>query len=282
VEVPIDAITPDYFRVLQIPLREGRFFDRRDSAEAPPVVIINETMARMFWRDESPIGRRIRYGQGPSNDAPWMTIVGIVADTRRTGYEAAVRPETYLPHAQAPDSAMELLVRTSGEPMSLVSSIRSIVREIDPLVPLEKVRPLDDEVGEMIAGRRLNTMLFAVFGAIAAVLAAVGIYGVIAGSVELRTRELGVRVALGATGGSILRMVLVEGLWLVGTGLVLGLGASLALSGTMGTLLYEVHPTDAATLGSIAALTVIVALVASVVPAVRALRVDPVTALRAE
>ena len=122
----------------------------------------------------------------------------------------------------------------------------------------------------------------AVFGAIAAVLAAVGIYGVIAGSVELRTRELGVRVALGATGGSILRMVLVEGLWLVGIGLVVGLAASLALSGTLATLLYEIRPTDAATLASIAALTVIVSLVASLVPAVRALRVDPVTALRAE
>jgi putative ABC transport system permease protein len=281
VEIPFDAITPDYFRVLQVPLLEGRFFDRRDAAESTPVVIINETMARMFWPGESPIGRRIKYGQ-LSSRGPWITIVGIVTDTRRTGYEAAVRPETYLPLAQAPDTAMQLLVRTSGEPMSLVSSIRSIVREIDPVVPLEKVRPLDDEVAEMTAGRRLNTTLFALFGAIAAVLAAVGIYGVIAGSVALRTRELGVRVALGATGGSILRMVLVEGLWLVGTGLVLGLAASLALSGTMAKLLYQVHPTDAATLASIAALTLVVALIASLVPAVRAFRVDPVTALRAE
>jgi ABC-type antimicrobial peptide transport system permease subunit len=141
---------------------------------------------------------------------------------------------------------------------------------------------LDDEVADMTAGRRLNTTLFAVFAAIAAILAAVGIYGVIAASVEHRTRELGVRLALGATGGSILRLVLVEGLWLVGIGLALGLALSLGLSGAMARLLYEVRPTDAATLTSIAALTLVVALVASLVPAIRAVRVDPVTALRAE
>ena len=281
VEVPVDSITPDYFAVLQIPLRAGRFFDGQDAAGAPRAVIINETMARMYWRGESPIGRRIKYGQ-PSSPGPWMTIVGVVADTRRTGYEAAARPETYLPQAQAPDVGLALLVRTAGEPMALVPSLRAVLREIDPLVPLESVHPLDAEVAEMTAGRRLNTTLFAVFASIAAILAAVGIYGVIAASVEQRTRELGVRLALGATGASILRMVLVEGLWLVCVGLALGMVASLALSGAMARLLYEVRPTDAATLTSIATLTLLVALVGSLVPAVRALRVDPVTALRAE
>jgi putative ABC transport system permease protein len=166
--------------------------------------------------------------------------------------------------------------------MSLVPSLRAVLREIDPLIPLESVHALDDEVSDMTAGRRLNTTLFTVFAVIAAILAAVGIYGVIAASVEQRTRELGVRLALGATSGSILRMVLVEGLWLVGIGLVIGLAASLALSGAMARLLYEVRPTDAATLMSIAALTLLVAFIASLVPAVRALRLDPVTALRGE
>ena len=281
VEVPVDSITPDYFRVLEIPLREGRFFDQRDSADAPRAVIVNETMARMFWPGESPIGRRIKYGQ-LSSRSQWMTIVGVVADTRRTGHEAVVRPETYLPQAQSPDIGLALLVRTTGEPMALVSSLRAVLREIDPLVPLESIHPLDTEVAEMTAGRRLNTTLFVVFAVIAAILAAVGIYGVIAASVEQRTRELGVRLALGATGGSILRMVLVEGLWLVGVGLGVGMVASLAVSGAMARLLYEVQPTDAATLTSIAALTVIVALLASLVPAIRAVRVDPMTALRAE
>ncbi len=281
VEVPVDSITPDYFRVLQIPLRAGRFFDQRDAAGASPSVIINETMARMFWPGENPIGRRIKYGQ-LSSRGQWMTIVGVVADTHRTGYESAVRPETYIPQAQSPDVGLALLVRTTGDPTALVFSLRSVLREIDPLVPLESVHPLDDEVAEMTAGRRLNTTLFAVFAAIAAILAAVGIYGVIAASVEQRRRELGVRLALGATGGSILRMVLVEGLWLVAVGLVLGLAASLALSGAMARLLYEVRATDAVTLTSIAALTLLVALIASLVPAIRALRVDPVTALRAE
>ncbi len=281
VEVPLDSITPDYFRVLQIPLRAGRFFDQRDAAGASASVIINETMARMFWPGENPIGRRMKYGQ-LSSRGQWMTIVGVVADTHRTGYEAAVRPETYLPQAQSPDVGLALLVRTSGEPMALASSLRSVLRDIDPLVPLESVHPLDDEVVDMTAGRRLNTTLFAVFAAIAAILAAVGIYGVIAASVQQRTRELGVRLALGATGGSILRMVLVEGMWLVGVGLVFGLAASLALSGAMARLLYEVRATDAVTLTSIAVLTLLVALIASLVPAIRAVRVDPVTALRAE
>jgi putative ABC transport system permease protein len=281
VEVPFDAITPDYFRVLDVPLREGRFFDRRDSADAPSVVIINETMASMFWHDQSPLGRRIKYGS-LSGRAPWLTIVGVVGDTRRTGYEAAVRPDTYLPYAQVPDNNMTLLVRTTGEPTALGASVRELVHQIDPLIPLQMVRPLDDDVSQMMAGRRLNTTLFVMFGAIAALLAAVGIYGVVAGSVELRTRELGVRLALGATGGAILRMVLAEGLWLVILGLVLGLGASLALSGVIAGLLYDVRPTDAATFAGIATFTVVVALIASLIPAVRALRVDPVTALRAE
>ena len=281
VEVPVDSITPDYFRVLQVPLRAGRFFDQRDGADAPRVVIINETMARTFWRDENPLGRRIKYGQ-LSSRGEWMTIVGVVADTRRTGYEADVRPETYLAQSQSPDVGLALLIRTTGEPAAIVPSLRAALQEIDPLVPLESVHPLNDEVVEMTAGRRLNTTLFTVFAAIAAILAAVGTYGVIATSVEQRTRELGVRLALGATGGSIVRMVLVEGLSLVAIGLLLGLFASLAMSGVMARLLYEVRPTDAATLTSIALLTVIVALLASVVPAVRAVRVDPVTALRAE
>jgi len=281
VEVPVDSITPDYFRVLKIPLREGRFFDQRDVTGAPPAVIVNETMARMFWPGESSVGRRMKYGQ-VSSQGPWMTVVGVVADTRRTGYESAVRPETYLPQAQAPDVGLALLIRTTDEPMALASSLRTVLREIDPLIPLESIHLLDEEVAAMTAGRRLNTMLFAVFAAIAAILAAVGIYGVISASVAQRTRELGVRLALGATGGSILRMVVVEGIWLVGLGLVLGIAASLALSGAMARLLYEVRPTDAATLMSIAALTLMVALAASIVPAIRALRVDPMTALRAE
>jgi putative ABC transport system permease protein len=238
-------------------------------------------MARMFWPGESSVGRRMKYGQ-VSSQGPWMTVVGVVADTRRTGYESAVRPETYLPQAQAPDVGLALLIRTTDEPMALASSLRTVLREIDPLIPLESIHLLDEEVAAMTAGRRLNTMLFAVFAAIAAILAAVGIYGVISASVAQRTRELGVRLALGATGGSILRMVLVEGIWLVGLGLVLGIAASLALSGAMARLLYEVRPTDAATLMSIAALTLMVALAASIVPAIRALRVDPMTALRAE
>ena len=179
VEIPFDAVTDDYFRVMQIPLVAGRFFEPRDTADAAPA--------------------------------------------------AAVRPETYLPHAQAPSRIMQLVVRTSREPMALVPELRAILRSLDPAIPLQSPRPLVDVVTGMTAQRRLNTMLLTIFAAVAVTITAVGIYGVVAYSVERRTRELGVRAALGAAAGDTVRLVLVEGLALVGLGLVIGLAASAAL-----------------------------------------------------
>lgn len=301
VEVPVDSVTPDYFRVMNIPLRRGRFFDERDRRDFPPpapppapgspaappspppaynaVVIINETMANMFWKGEDPLGKRIKYGQ-TADGGPWMTIVGVVADTRRTGFDAVVRPETYLPHAQSPDSGLTLVIRTQSDPAAFLPSLRGVVRGIDSTIAVQGGRTIEDQLVEMTAQRRMNTLLLTVFGISAAVLAAVGIYGVIAYSVEQRTRELSVRMALGASARRILGLVLQEGLVTSAVGLAIGLGAAFALSRSMSSMLYGVTPGDPITFAGIAGVAALVAVLATVVPALRAIRVDPVQALR--
>ncbi|MEZ5319943.1 MAG: ABC transporter permease [Vicinamibacterales bacterium] len=278
IEVPVDSLTPGYFDLMRVPLREGRAFDTRDTATSEPVAIVNASMARRFW-PEGALGRRFKFGRLASG-TPWMTIVGVAADTRRTGYEAAVRPEVYLPQSQGAEYSMQVLLRTTGDPAAMAPALRSLVRDLDPSVALQDLRPLDEERDAMLAQRRLNTRLFALFAVVAAALAAIGIYGVIAHGVAQRTRELGVRVALGATGRSLLGLVLREALGLVGIGLVLGLGGALAAGGAMRRLLYEVEPADPATLVAIALLTLAVAALAVAAPAIRALRVDPLHALR--
>ena len=281
VEVPVDAVTDGYFRVLGIPLLAGRFFDQRDAPSAPEVVIVNQTMVNRFFQNEDPIGKRIRYGDD-SSQAPWMTIVGIVADTRRTGFDAAVRPETYLPHAQAPARALQLLVRTRSEPASVVPELRAILRTLDPDVPLHDPREVTTVVADMTAQRRLNTTLMTAFAALAVVIAAVGIYGVVAYSVERRTRELGVRAALGAASGDAVRLVLREGLAMAGVGLAVGLIGAAVLARAITSLLYGVSAADPAAFAISAASAIVTTVIACLLPARRAARVDPAAALRAE
>ena len=281
VEVPVDAITPGYFRVMGVPLLKGRFFDDRDAATAPPTVIINDTMARTFFAKDDPIGRRIKYGL-IADGGPWMTIVGVVGDSRRTGFESAVRPETYLPHAQSASAGMTFVVRAKGDAQSALPALREAVRSVDPQIPVHQVRPLETIVEDMTATRRLNTQLLGVFSFIAAILAAVGIYGVMAFSVALRTRELGVRRALGASSSGIVGIVLAEGLGLAAAGIALGVVGALAMGRAMTSMVYGVSATDPATIAAIAAMAGVIALIASIVPAWRAIRVDPNTALRAE
>ena len=278
VEVPVDAVTPAYFGTMGVPLLQGRLFDDRDAPTAPRTVVINETMAKMFWKDEDPIGRRMKYGR-LAGQAPWLTIVGVVGDSRRTGFESAVRPETYLPYTQQPDTSMMIVVRANAG-TDAIAALRAAVQQVDPAIPVQTPRALDDLVETMTAQRRLNTWLFAIFAVVAAVLAAIGIYGVMAYSVTERTREIGVRVALGASRGRILRLVLLEGLALAGLGIVVGLGAALLLGRLLATLLYNVRPSDPATLIAIAGIAVATALAASLVPAVRAVRLPPTVALK--
>jgi len=281
VEVPVDPVSDDYFKTMKVALLKGRFFDGRDTATALQTVIINDTMARMFWSKENPVGRRIKYGQ-LSDSSPWMTIVGVVADTRRTGFDSAVRPETYLPYGQSPAGSMMVVVRAAGDPNDALAAVRAAVRRADPLISVHAARPLAELVGGLAAQRKLNTLLLVIFAGVAALLAAIGIYGVMGYSVAERTREIGVRVALGASSGGILRLVLFEGFTLAAIGIAVGLAGALALGRLMTSLLYDTPATDPATLAAIAGIAAAAALAASLVPAIRAVRLPATEALRAD
>src|SRR5262245_1793856 len=263
------------------PLTRGRYFDERDGREAPPVVIINETMARRFWPNEDPIGHRIKYGNLSSDD-PWKTIVGVVADARRTGFDLQVRCETFLPHAQSPSGAMTLAIRAESRPEGLVSAVRQAAREIDSDQPFYEIRTMEAMLSEMVAKRWLNTLLFGLFGAVALLLSGVGIYGMMATMVTQRTREIGVRLALGAPTVEILKMLLWQGLRLAALGLVIGLVAAVTLTRLMSKLLYKVSATDPAIFVVISLVLLGVAMLACWIPARRATKVDPMVTLRTE
>ena len=282
IEVPIDSISPNYFRVMGIPLLRGREFTDDDKAGAPGVVIVNQTFARRFFPDEDPIGRRFVYGVPDGPNPPWLTIVGVVADTRRTGFDAEVRPETYLPYSQSPDKWMYLIVRATSSPISLIGAVRGAVWAIDKDQAVFSVETMDQLLSEMMAQRRFNMFLLAIFAGSALILAAVGIYGVMSYSVTQRTHEIGVRIALGAGRASVLRQVAGQGMMLAAAGIALGLVGSLALTRLMAGLLFEVGATDPLTFGLIPLLLGGVALAASVIPARRAMKVDPILALRYE
>jgi putative ABC transport system permease protein len=282
VEVPVDAVAPGYFATMGIPVQKGREFTAGDTAEAPRVVVINDTMARRFWPGESPVGRRITYGSPPGDNSQWMTIVGVVGDTRRVGYDAPIRPETYLPMPQSPSRSMMLVARSSQDPLALAATIRGVVTALDPSQPVHHIATVEQLLGNLTAERRLNTLLFALFAIVAALLAAAGIYGVIAYSVEQRTRELGVRLALGARPIEVFRLVLKEGLVLALMGVAAGVVAAFGATQIMRSLLYDTSATDPATYAVMAVAALLVALIACLVPALRATRVNPLTALRAD
>ncbi len=277
-----NLISPEYFQTMGLELRDGRAFTTQDGAEAPPVVIINETMARRFFPNENPIGHRFLWHPTP------LTIVGVVADTRHFGLDQEVRPEIYWPYLQARNIVMRLVVRAAPDSSSpanfsgLAAAIRNQVRAVDLNVPVNQVVRMDERLSNSVAPRRYQTLLFGAFAALALVIATVGMYGVLSYAVSRRTHEIGVRMALGAQVGDVLRMVVRQGMRLTLIGVALGLAASLALTRVMKNLLFNVSPTDSATFASITLLLVIVALLASYIPARRATKVDPLTALRHE
>ncbi len=274
-------VTPEYFRAMRIPLRRGRVFTESDSIDAQRVAVIDETFARRYWPQENPIGKRIRFGSHNAPN-PWMTIVGVVGHVKNYGVDQDSRVETYVPFAQMPGSQFSLVVRSHTDPAALTAAVRSELRSLDPDLPAYNVATMERIFSDLAAPRRLAALLLALFAALALLMAAVGIYGVISYSVSRRTGEIGVRMALGAGARNIFRLVLREGALLAGLGVAVGLVAAFALTRFLETFLFGVQTRDRATFVAVPVVLAAIALVASWVPARRATRVDPVVALRFE
>jgi predicted permease len=288
-----DWIAGRYFDAMGIAITRGRGIGPEDTADSERVVVINETMARRFWPGEDPLGRRIAWGGSPDHRGPWMRIVGVAADIKQGPLNSDTEPQTFQPSSQVSDQmvadnvwgglrALKVIVRSQTEPSATAAAVAAQVRTLDPSLPLAQVRTMEDVVTESAGPHRFNTTVLASFASAALLLAALGIAGVLATSVSQRTQELGVRMALGAQRGDLLRMVLRQGMALALTGLAIGLPAAFAVTRVMSTLLFEVSPRDPATFAAVTAVLVIVALTASYLPARRATRVDPIVALRYE
>ena len=273
-------VLPNYFRAIGIPLLRGREFDERDKGDDPKVVIINEEMARRYWKDSDPVGSRIKVG--PAENEPWLTVVGVVGDVRNVGLEAGPSLATYEPHPQRPWSTMNVIVRTEGDPVNLAAAVRDGIRAIDRQLPISNISTMDQRISRSVAPQRFNMFLLGVFAALALMLAGVGIYGVMSYSVTQRTSEIGVRMALGARPGDVLRLVVGQGMMLTLTGVAIGLVAAFALTRVMGSLLFGVSATDILTFFIVSVLLTGVSLAACYLPARRAAKVDPMTALRYE
>jgi putative ABC transport system permease protein len=279
----MNPITPDYFSALRIPLRKGRAFTAGDDMNAPGVVIVSEDLAWRYFPGEDPIGKVITHDIDFGPDVPRSrTIVGVVGDVKQAGLASDEEPQMYVPHRQVPFPHMSLVVRTKVDPLSLVPEVRSTVWSIDREVPLEKVGTMSDILGDSVGRPGFYTALLSAFAAAGLIMAAVGLYGVLAYAVSQRTHELGIRMALGARPGDISSLVVRQGMSLALIGLVLGLVASLALSRWLKGLLYEIQPTDVTAYGLALLVVIGVVLLACLIPARRATRVDPAVAIRYE
>ncbi len=278
-------VTRDYFKTMGIRLVEGRLFGPTDARGTTGVVVINQTMAKVFWPTRSPLGDRIK---APSDKAPWLTIVGVVADVKQGGLDHKTGTEVYFLADQAQESVggvgrtLYMVMRTPGDPMRLAAAARGEIRRLDPSLPVSSVEPMTRVVYESVAQPRFVAFLVVIFAVVALALAAIGTYGVLAYMVELRTREIGVRMALGAQASEVLQMILSQGAWLVGSGLVLGVIGALALRRALASVLFGVAPTDPAIFATVLLVLSVVGLLACFLPARRATRVDPLVALRQE
>ena len=273
------VVAGHYFESMKIPLLRGRFFDEHDTPDQPRVVIVDEFMANELWPGQDAVGKRIRLG-GRDSTSPWVTVVGVVGRVKQYSLDADGRIALYLAHTQSPSRALYVTVRGSGDPASLAASVTREIRALDAELPLYHVRPMTTWVNLSLARQQFSMLLLTIFAAIAAILAAVGIYGVMAHLVSQTTREIGIRLALGATPGAILQHVLRQGLRLTFAGVAVGIAASLLLAGIMEKLLFGVPGRDAVTLTAVAALLTAVAVVAIYLPARRASRTDPLVTLR--
>jgi putative ABC transport system permease protein len=278
------VVSSGYFETMKIPLKRGRLFTDSDGQNAPLVAVINETMARRYWPSQDPVGKRFTTNPGDP-EAQLVRIVGIVGDVRQMGLNEPPRQEMYFPMFQSSKNWMiprDLVIRTRGNPAMLADTVRQAVWSIDREQPVSKIMTLDDLLDEEVAQRRVQTLLLGGLSTLALLLSSIGIYGVLSYLVAQRTREIGIRVALGAIGTDVFRAVAGQGLGLTAAGIAIGFAGSLALTRLLGSLLFQVAGTDLVTYTSAASLFAAVAWVACLVPASRAARVDPIIALRDE
>jgi putative ABC transport system permease protein len=278
--VAIDPVTPECFPALKIPLIAGRFLDHTDVANGLETEVVNETFVRQYFPNENPVGRRIQF---LAADAPiWRTIVGVVADTRQLGIAAETLPEVFISAEQLPYPIMSLALRTDGDPMALAPAVREIVASLDKNVPVYGIETLEASLASQVASQKFNMALLIGFAVLALLLSAIGIYGVMAYAVGQRTHEIGIRLALGAVPGNVLRMILLQGAKLAVLGVVLGLSAGIALTRLLDSMLFEVKATDPLTFAVGALILFTAALAACWIPARRATKVSPLVALRYE
>jgi putative ABC transport system permease protein len=275
------CITPGFLATLRIPLFRGRDIAPTDISDSPGVILINETTAKRIWPTEDPLGKRVKVG---GLDHPWLTVIGVVGDVHHAGLDAAPTMQIYIPHAQwpFPDNDMTFVIRTTGPPSVLAPAARQAIHSLDSTQLLSRVMPLEDYVALSVQGRRFALILIGAFAAIALLLSMVGIYGVTAYSVAQRTREIGIRMALGAQGSEVMGLLLRQGMALIVAGVLLGIAASLGLTRFLASMLFDVRPTDPTTFALVVTLLIIVAALACWIPARRTMRVDPMVALRYE
>jgi predicted permease len=287
------TVSPDYFRVMGVPLQQGEFFTARD-AGAPTnpqelaafsgVAVINQAMARRFWPDESPVGRRLKLGRAESKDSPWFVVKGVVADSNQGALDGQVKPEAYFAMAQMAwrYRRLNLAIRTHGDPRSLIAPIQREIWSVDKDQAVYQIQTMEEMIRASIGTRRFAMQLLILFALLALVLATIGIYGVVSYAVTQRTHEIGVRMALGADRRDVSRLVIRQAMQPVLLGVLIGVAGALALTRLMKTLLYGVSPTDPLTFAAISLLLACVALLACWVPSRRAMKVDPMVALRYE
>ena len=278
------VVALDYFRTLGVPLMQGREFNENDRAGTKPVILVNQTFVKKFFPNEDPIGKTIQTGLnfGPPGQHTTLEIVGVVADMRQDALTQDPRPAVFYPSSQGPINDVNVVVHTTLPPESIVPALRQQVWALDKDLPLMDVNTMEHYVSESIAQPRLNSMLLTIFAGLAFVLTAIGLYGVISYSVAQRTREMGIRIALGAQRATILKMILNQGLRLTLIGVAAGLCGAFILTRLLASLLYGIKATDAITFIAVSLLLVAIATLASYIPALRATRIDPVVALRYE
>lgn len=279
--IGVGSVSPQYFQTMKIPLLSGRYYDDRDGVDTQKVAIANEAFARRFFPNGDVLGKRVGFGC-PESGGPCRTIVGVVGNVRQESLIDDVAAELYLPNTQMPMNGITLVVRTTAEPLTLATAVRSEVLAVDKNQPIFDVKTMDQRVNDSVAVSRSLMLLFSAFALLALVLAAVGIYGIVSYSVTQRTHEIGIRMALGARAGNVLSLIMKNGVTLVLTGIVIGIAGALALTRFLTTLLFGVTPTDSMTFVMVSIVFFVIAIVASLIPAVRATRVDPLVALRYE